>query len=190
MFERTQVVVNAGADLRPTAAPISHGRRIATLRGTGDEVKLALGVSSYGLMASSPPAAYRVHRFGAGAMIAQMLGQGKLLFDLLRTLLKRSPSLRTGRCVAELEEICPEDTYWWFVGRRRMLPSDRSRPPHHPRILDAGCGTGATCERSAPRRGVGLRPVGGCAGRRAASAQHLCCCDVTALQFADRNSTS
>jgi len=50
--------------------------------------------------------------------------------------------------VAELEEMYElEDSYWWFVGRRRMLrrlisiyaPTDRPL-----RILDAGCGTGGT----------------------------------------------
>jgi len=52
--------------------------------------------------------------------------------------------------VAELQEMYElEDSYWWFVGRRRMLrrlittcaPTDR---PLH--ILDAGCGTGGTME--------------------------------------------
>jgi len=50
--------------------------------------------------------------------------------------------------IAELEEMYElEDSYWWFVGRRRMLrrlisiyaPTDRPL-----RILDAGCGTGGT----------------------------------------------
>ncbi len=40
-----------------------------------------------------------------------------------------------------------EDTYWWFVGRRRLVRRlvDRFAPDVEPRvILDAGCGTGGT----------------------------------------------
>jgi len=40
-----------------------------------------------------------------------------------------------------------EDTYWWFVGRRRLVRDlvDRFAPDVEPRvILDAGCGTGGT----------------------------------------------
>jgi SAM-dependent methyltransferase len=40
-----------------------------------------------------------------------------------------------------------EDTYWWFVGRRRLVRGliDRFAPDGEPRvILDAGCGTGGT----------------------------------------------
>jgi SAM-dependent methyltransferase len=93
--------------------------------------------------------------------------------------------------VAELEEMYRlEDTYWWFVGRRRMLRRliELYAPPARPlRILDAGCGTGATM--------LALEPLGevwGCdlsedalAMSRERGAQHLRCCDVTALQFAD-----
>lgn len=39
-----------------------------------------------------------------------------------------------------------EDTYWWFVGRRRLVRDLIARfAPEEPRlILDAGCGTGGT----------------------------------------------
>ena len=38
-----------------------------------------------------------------------------------------------------------EDTYWWFVGRRHLVRRLIGQLPlgPHPRILDAGCGTGA-----------------------------------------------
>ena len=44
---------------------------------------------------------------------------------------------------AELRAI--EDRHWWFRGRRRLLWAllRRSGMPASPRILDAGCGTGA-----------------------------------------------
>lgn len=43
-----------------------------------------------------------------------------------------------------------EDTYWWFVGRRRILRGWLRRlvgaEPERPRILDVGCGTGANID--------------------------------------------
>lgn len=93
--------------------------------------------------------------------------------------------------VAELEEMYRlEDTYWWFVGRRRMLRRllELHAPTQRPlRILDAGCGTGATMRALEP-----LGEVWGCdlseealAMSRERGAQHLRCCDVTGLQFED-----
>lgn len=40
-----------------------------------------------------------------------------------------------------------EDTYWWFVSRRRLVRAlvKRFAPPR-PRILDLGCGTGGTLD--------------------------------------------
>jgi SAM-dependent methyltransferase len=37
-----------------------------------------------------------------------------------------------------------EDRHWWFVGRRAVISAllDRVDLPAHPRILEAGCGTG------------------------------------------------
>ena len=37
-----------------------------------------------------------------------------------------------------------EDAHWWFRGRRAVIHAllDRADLPAHPRILDAGCGTG------------------------------------------------
>jgi SAM-dependent methyltransferase len=37
-----------------------------------------------------------------------------------------------------------EDSHWWFRGRRQVIWAllRREPPPTHPRILDAGCGTG------------------------------------------------
>ena len=52
--------------------------------------------------------------------------------------------------VAELQEMYElEDSYWWFVGRRRMVRRliRTYAPAGRPlRILDAGCGTGGTME--------------------------------------------
>lgn len=48
---------------------------------------------------------------------------------------------------AELEEMYNlEETYWWFVGRRRLVADliRRYAPGPHPRILDVGCGSGGT----------------------------------------------
>lgn len=47
-----------------------------------------------------------------------------------------------------------EDTYWWFVGRRRLVRNLIGRfAPDQPRlILDAGCGTGGTLDQL---RGMG-----------------------------------
>lgn len=40
-----------------------------------------------------------------------------------------------------------EDTYWWFVGRRRVVRAlVRRFAPPNPRILDLGCGTGGTLD--------------------------------------------
>jgi SAM-dependent methyltransferase len=56
-----------------------------------------------------------------------------------------------------------EDGYWWFAGRRylvRRLLDEMDLPPH-PRILDAGCGTGAgldNLERRAPAFGIDVSP--------------------------------
>ncbi len=37
-----------------------------------------------------------------------------------------------------------EDSYWWYVGRRRLVHTLlRNRLPSNPLILDLGCGTGA-----------------------------------------------
>ena len=48
---------------------------------------------------------------------------------------------------AELEEMYNlEETYWWFVGRRRLVADliRRFAPQPEPRILDVGCGSGGT----------------------------------------------
>lgn len=48
--------------------------------------------------------------------------------------------------VAEMAAI--EDDHWWYVALRdwydRLLSTPRFAPPPRPRVLDAGCGTGAT----------------------------------------------
>ncbi len=53
-----------------------------------------------------------------------------------------------------------EDTYWWFVGRRRILrrwlAAIAAVLPAQPEILDVGCGTGANLEL--------LREYGGVSG--------------------------
>ena len=38
-----------------------------------------------------------------------------------------------------------EETYWWFVGRRKLVRQLVQRYVHDPEapVLDAGCGTGA-----------------------------------------------
>lgn len=95
--------------------------------------------------------------------------------------------------LTELQEMYElEDTYWWFVGRRRMLRRllERYGPSRRPlRILDAGCGTGATMQAL-----QSLGEVWGCdlsedalAMCRERGAQHLRCCDVTDLQFEDES---
>jgi SAM-dependent methyltransferase len=48
---------------------------------------------------------------------------------------------------AELEEMYNlEESYWWFVGRRRLVADliRRYAPGPRPRILDVGCGSGGT----------------------------------------------
>ena len=50
-----------------------------------------------------------------------------------------------------------EDSFWWYVGMRRIVSA--LLPPLVPggaswRILDAGCGTGATLDFLAPRGAV------------------------------------
>lgn len=48
---------------------------------------------------------------------------------------------------AELQEMYDlEESYWWFVGRRRLVADliRRYSPAPEPRILDVGCGSGGT----------------------------------------------
>ncbi len=86
-----------------------------------------------------------------------------------------------------------EDTYWWFVGRRRLIrqlletyaPTRDNRPGL--RILDAGCGTGGTM------KAVGeLGEVHGCDAAWAAleycrkrSFTNLACSRVEQLSYVD-----
>lgn len=50
---------------------------------------------------------------------------------------------------------CAEERHWWYIGLRdaieRVLVSRRFRLPESPRILDAGCGTGANLRMFAER---------------------------------------
>jgi len=95
--------------------------------------------------------------------------------------------------VAELEEMYRlEDTYWWFVGRRRMvrrLIRKYAARPWPLKILDAGCGTGGTLGAL-----EGLGDLWGCDVSEEAldmcrlrGEWSLCCCSVEDMQFDDES---
>ncbi len=88
-----------------------------------------------------------------------------------------------------------EDTYWWFVGRRRLVRqlidayAVRSDNGADLRILDAGCGTGGTMKAVAE-----LGEVHGCDAAWAAleycrkrSFNNLVCSRVQQLSYADNS---
>jgi SAM-dependent methyltransferase len=55
-----------------------------------------------------------------------------------------------------------EEGHWWFRGRRAVIRAltRRASPAPHPRILDAGCGTGRNLEEYARLgRAVGVEPA-------------------------------
>ncbi len=93
--------------------------------------------------------------------------------------------------VAELQEMYElEDSYWWFVGRRRMIRRliATYAPPVRPlRILDAGCGTGGTMAALAK-----LGEMHGCDASpdalrmcRARGDWELSCASVEAMAYPD-----
>ncbi|MGD9496259.1 MAG: class I SAM-dependent methyltransferase [Armatimonadota bacterium] len=92
--------------------------------------------------------------------------------------------------LAQLQEMYElEDSYWWFIGRRRIVRRliERYGPRHRPlRILDAGCGTGGTLvalEGLGELWGCDISPeaLEMCRSRRE---WELCCCSVQRLGFA------
>ncbi len=93
---------------------------------------------------------------------------------------------------AEYERMyAQEDTYWWFVGRRRLILGlmQRQFPDRSDlRILDVGCGTGAM---SSAMRGLGtvtsadMSPLAlRFSSRR--GLDRLCCADGVRLPFRSR----
>ncbi|MDX6657371.1 MAG: hypothetical protein QOH62_2164, partial [Solirubrobacteraceae bacterium] len=46
-----------------------------------------------------------------------------------------------------------DERHWWYRGRRRVLDAvlDSIDLPQHPRLLDAGCGSGRTLDDLATR---------------------------------------
>lgn len=80
-----------------------------------------------------------------------------------------------------------EDTYWWFLGRRRLVFDLIRRYVHtpEPRILDVGCGTGAmasdlTKVGSVVASDLSEHALGFSRRRNLAS---LCCADAMRLPF-------
>lgn len=82
-----------------------------------------------------------------------------------------------------------EDRHWWYAGLRRLLETSWRRHVvcEAPRVLDAGCGTGATLAAACPRSGsfgvdISMEAVGYCRKRgltRTAAAS------ASALPFGD-----
>jgi len=85
-----------------------------------------------------------------------------------------------------------EESHWFFVGRRNILRSlldGLMEDLDHPRILDVGCGTGATMEFLAQFgevTGIDVSPLAIDYGRQQGRAR-LCLADGESLPFADES---
>lgn len=94
---------------------------------------------------------------------------------------------------AVAEMAASEDDHWWYVGLRdllgRLLAQPRFAPPPRPRVLDVGCGTGATLRflhdrlRPSYLGGFDLNPTCVATARDKCPAADVYAADVTDPQF-------